>query len=127
MGSRPPHSIPSNSLPSPHICLFSLFTLSPPLLPSFLISPLLFTPFQYVAGPRTANASAPSRSLVPSTLSAILLVQSTISMPPAPASELSTISSITPLISTPAQRAQALPPLAVIVSPSLPPKLQRRL
>ena len=45
VGSRPPLSIPSISLPSPHICLFSLFTLSPPLLPSFLISPLFFTPF----------------------------------------------------------------------------------
>ena len=58
---------------------------------------------------------------MPSALSAISLMQSTSSMPSAPASEPSTISSITLLISPPSQRAPALPQSAMIASPSLPP------
>ena len=119
VGSCPSLSIPFyfSTIPS-HLSILPLYSLSP-LLPSFLIplsSSLLST--HYVACLCPANASALSRSLVPSALSA-----SPIHFLHAPrsASEPSTISSITPLISPPAQRAQALPPSAVIVSPSLPP------
>ena len=102
----------------PPFCLFS--PLSP--FPSSLFSfSFLLLSLPYVAAPRPAIASAPSRLLVPSALLAILLVQSTSSMHSAPASEPSTISSIASLISPLAQRAPALQKSAMIVSPSLPP------
>ena len=120
------HLFPFCFLPPHPFCLFS------PLSPPFFLPPppyhsslfhfsFLLLSIPYVAALHPVIASAPSRLLVPSALLAIPLVQFTSSMPSAPASEPSTISSIASLISPPVQMAPALPQSAMIVSPSLPP------